>query len=147
MKPLLLAPHDTSPSPHCYVIQHQVQRCVCCHSKHEYSQVFAETMLRSVQMGRPGYVTNWRAVDWTDGHKRLWDLPIKRIEMKPIEVPFCHSCNQPSLAHWPKPPEAVKPQQTLHYPPKPTPTSETGIPKAQSRAKRHTAADLLEMLK
>lgn len=97
--PIHLADPHKDILPHAYVILSHSQHCKCCGSLHKWSELYAETHLRS-RLGT-GYVTNLRPL--YDGPQ--YNLPIKRIEREPKTIAFCHECHDPQLVHLPAPPQ------------------------------------------
>lgn len=96
---LLTSQPETEVYPRCYVIVAKSQRCACCFTTHEWTEVYAETSYK----GRWGQrlVTQLHAVAWPS---RLYNLPIEHRVAKPQFIPMCHACNEPNLDHFDRPP-------------------------------------------
>lgn len=101
--PLYLAPAETGPIPHTYVLHRHSQLCRNCATLHEWSAVYAKTHLRS-RTGMGKYITNLRPVE-----KPEYNLPIEILIAAPGSIPFCLECvNAPDsnpLGHLPPPPK------------------------------------------
>lgn len=153
VSPIHLAPSNSAPHPHAYVIHRQTQVCACCHRTHTFSTIYAETHLAS-RLERGKYITNLRPVQWPSGATdALFNLPIRTIDLKPQHLPFCHACNSPSLAHWPNvPPPVSEPRIVNHLSgtapdqKKPAASGLTAKPKAPTGPKTKTLDDILNLL-
>jgi hypothetical protein len=132
--------------PHLYLIMQRSQHCVCCGSTHTWSELYAQTFMRANWgYGKP--ITNLRKLD---GPPR-YNLPIELRATPSVSIPFCHSCNEPTLAHA-NPPLAEPPPgakvvigaSTLSQ----VEPRERAKPKPASKpGRRLTSAQLAELLK
>lgn len=87
-------PHDNL-VPDRYVVIARRQTCSCCKQTHEWSELYAWVHTKS----HLGYrnISNLRRIDWPRYNVPVQQVPVARDE----QVPFCHSCHEPSLAHNP----------------------------------------------
>lgn len=126
--------------PERYIIMAFTQRCACCRAVHRYSETYSLANLKTTwNLGKR--TTNLHRIDVPK-----YDLPIEVRQQPERTIPFCHSCNEPTLHDLP--PAPVPPKQFIGStlsPPKPTlvKSTTTGGPKAP----RPTIADLAELLK
>jgi hypothetical protein len=89
---LTLAPRE-APLPSAYVIVARTQVCDCCLARHTWSETYSLSQSRS-RLGL-GSIEQLHAITTPK-----YRVPIhKRYTLKPERVPFCHSCNEPSLAN------------------------------------------------
>lgn len=91
--------------PSSYVILAFTQRCQCCKAVHHWSETYALASLKSF-WDTKSRVSNLHRID-----QPKYDLPIEKRVMPEKLIPFCHSCNEPTLHDLPAPP--VPPRQVL----------------------------------
>lgn len=141
--PIYMADAHDGMVPHAYVAIARRQRCTCCGKTNEWSELYAWTSMRP-NWGQGPAVRNLRRLDWPKYNLPIQQIPIKKVE----EIPFCHSCYQPSLANTPyiKEPPANDPAKILRIPPKPDPAKPT-VAKPKASSTRKTTDALMEMLK
>lgn len=94
--------------PLAYVIVKKSQRCLCCSSIHEFSELYLKSHL-GPRLGYGKKVLNLHRL--VESPK--WNLPIEKLQQNLESLPFCHSCNSPSLLDLPSPPSPEKPSIRL----------------------------------
>lgn len=125
--------------PERYIVMAFTQRCQCCRAIHQWSELYALANIRPFwNAGRK--VTNLHRID-----QPKYDLPIEVRRQPEKLIPFCHSCNEPTLHDLPRPPTSAKQfLGNLTEALKPVPIKSTSTTKPKSRP---TLADLAELLK
>ena len=82
-----------APTPSSYVIVARTQVCDCCHSRHTWSETYSLSLARS-RLGM-GLIEELHSI-----REARYRVPIsKRFSLKAERVPFCHSCNEPTLSN------------------------------------------------
>lgn len=84
--------------PLSYVIIKKSQQCLCCGAKHEFTELYLKSRAHSHYFHKS--VLNLHRLD----RKPQWNLPIETVSQKREDLPFCHSCNLPTLNDLPPPP-------------------------------------------
>ena len=130
--------------PHSYLIHHQTQICTCCHSKYQFAAVYERRHQRP-RLDAGGPVDHLTRLDYPC---KLFNLPIETVKLKPTNLPFCHSCYHPSLAHHPEAPRPTpKGAAPLHlYVPPPKPTAPSTPARPATPKPTLTVADILSRL-
>lgn len=85
--------------PLSYVIIKKSQQCLCCGAKHEFTELYLKSRAHSRFFSRS--VLNLHRLD----RAPQWNLPIETVPQKREDLPFCHSCNEPTLNDLPPPPQ------------------------------------------
>lgn len=77
-----------------YLIVQRAQRCTCCGSHHEWSELYSWNPLPA-RIGMGKIATHLRSIFWPK-----YRLPVEKIPLRKVDrIPFCHECHQPSLEH------------------------------------------------
>lgn len=118
------------PIPSKYRIEEHGQICQCCRSIHKWTLCFAVS-ISPAKLGLGAPVTQLKPCSRPE-----WNLPIEHIRAPMTQIPFCHSCNSPSLGDLPTPPSSFQPRKMKDAAPAP-----------KTSPVKHTAADLAALLR
>src|SRR5262245_12639677 len=132
--------------PHLYLIMRRSQHCECCGATHTWSELYAQTFMRANWgYGKP--IVNLRKLD----SPPKYNLPIELRSTPPVMIPFCHSCNEPTLSHANppllEPPPGAKVVIGASTLSQVEPRERTKPKSSTSPRRRLTSAQLAELLK
>jgi len=138
-------PHEGI-APHLYVIMQRSQRCTCCGHTHSWSELYAQTFMRANWgYGKP--IVNLRKLEGPP----KYNLPIELRSTPTVSIPFCHACNEPTLAHanppLPEPPPSARVVIGATLKPQEVPQAKQKAERKSRPTKRITSAQLAELLR